>query len=37
MAPTNMLVAQAVPLPEPDRGIPYLVYSRYAYGKKAAQ
>jgi len=33
MAPTNMLVAQAVRSCA-QRGIAYLVYSRYAYGKK---
>jgi len=33
MAPTNMLVAQAVRSCA-QRGIAYLVYSRFAYGKK---
>jgi hypothetical protein len=32
-APTNALIAQAVRSCE-ERGIPYLVYSRFAYGKK---
>ena len=33
MAPTNALVAQAVRSCA-ERGIPYLVYSKFAYGKK---